>query len=119
MVALSFDPLDPPKSLVLIFVCLAGICYKWLHGKGTTNPKGLPFPPGPKPNIFIGNLFDIPSSHPWIRFTRWGKQYGELLHLNILGQHTVIINSSEIARDLLEKRSNVYSDRFPSPMLDL
>lgn len=33
-------------------------------------------PPGPRGKWFIGNLFDIPASFPWLRFSEWGKTYG-------------------------------------------
>ena len=41
---------------------------------------------------------------------------GGLIYVNILGQDTLIIGSFDVASDLLEKRSNIYSDR---PVLTL
>ena len=32
---------------------------------------------------------------------------GDLLHFNVLGSHVIVINSEEIANDLLEKRSGI------------
>ena len=40
-----------------------------------------------------------------------------MIHLNVLGQHFVILNSLELATDLFEKRSSNYSDRRQSTML--
>ena len=34
-------------------------------------------PPGPKPLPVIGNLFDMPSERPWLKFAEWKAQYGE------------------------------------------
>ena len=34
------------------------------------------FPPGPKPLPFIGNLHQVPKTHPWLKYTEWAKQYG-------------------------------------------
>lgn len=34
-----------------------------------------------------------------------------------MGQHYVILNSEDVAVDLLEKRSAIYSDRPQTPML--
>ena len=42
---------------------------------------------------------------------------GDMIYLNILGQHFVILNSLEVITDLLEKRSSNYSDRMHSMML--
>jgi hypothetical protein len=42
---------------------------------------------------------------------------GDLVHINIFGQHIIFVNSVEIARNLFEKRSSIYSDRIYSPMV--
>ena len=36
---------------------------------------------------------------------------GEMMFLSALGQGILVINSQRVAIDLLEKRSNIYSDR--------
>jgi len=36
---------------------------------------------------------------------------GDVMHLNICGQSMVILHSLQAARDLLDKRSSIYSDR--------
>ncbi|KAG6854559.1 hypothetical protein C0991_004895 [Blastosporella zonata] len=71
----------------------------------------LPYPPGPKGYPIIGNLLDIPTGFQWTTYTEWAKKYGDLLYINVLGTHLVIINSEEIADELVEKRSANYSDR--------
>ena len=93
-------------------------------------------PPGPKGYPIIGNLFDVPSTHAWEKFGEFGEKYGtshapgypapstlaktcvheflhagEITHLNVMGQVTIILNSSRAAVDLLDKRSATYSDR--------
>jgi cytochrome P450 len=40
-----------------------------------------------------------------------------MIHLNVLGQHFVILNSLEVTNDLFEKRSSNYSDRKQTTML--
>ena len=35
-------------------------------------------PPGPKGYPIVGNLFDLPPTHPWEKFAEFGKQYGAL-----------------------------------------
>ncbi|KAI0050257.1 cytochrome P450 [Auriscalpium vulgare] len=82
--------------------------------------RGLPYPPGPRGLPFIGNLLDLPSDEgSWIAFTKLGKQYGDIFSLNILGQLIVVVQSSKIAYDLLDKRSNKYSDRTTVPFYEL
>ena len=108
--------------------------------KGTdhNNPNGLPLAPGPKGYPLIGNLFDMPVDKPWVAYDKWRKTYGKILHqwlvitntiqrlnisgdmiyLNVLGQHIVILSSPTVITDLFEKRSSNYSDRKQMTMLN-
>ena len=36
---------------------------------------------------------------------------GDVVHIKIFGQPVVILNSLQASRDLLDKRSSIYSDR--------
>ena len=99
------------------------------------NPKGLPLPPGPKGYPLIGNLFDFPIITPWIVYEKWCKTYGEhlkiiwhshlkypnvlgdMVYLNVLGKHFLILGSLRRISDLLEQRSLNYSDRMQMTML--
>ncbi|KAG8881760.1 hypothetical protein FRB97_009169 [Tulasnella sp. 331] len=79
----------------------------------------LPLPPGPVGDWIIGNLRQKPSSYPWLTFAEWGRKYGPLTYLNIAGRPVLILNTHEAAIDLLEKRSEIYSDRPPLVMAEL
>ncbi|KAF8883978.1 cytochrome P450 [Infundibulicybe gibba] len=81
------------------------------------NPKRLPLPPGPKGLPIIGNLLDMPAHKPWVIYNEWSKTYGDIMHLNILGQSIIILCSTRRTTDLLEKRSSISSDRPRMPML--
>ena len=81
------------------------------------NPMGLPYPPGPRAYPLIGNIFDLPESYPWLKYAEWGKKYGDIVHIEALGRHLIILNSREVCADLLEKRSSVCSDKPHSIML--
>ncbi|KLO16916.1 cytochrome P450 [Schizopora paradoxa] len=43
--------------------------------------------------------------------TRWGKQYGDVVRVSLLGRNVIFLNSLKAANDLLDKRSSNYSDR--------
>ena len=43
---------------------------------------------------------------------------GDIIHLDVLGQHYVILGSLEVITDLFEKRSSSYSDRQQMTMLN-
>jgi hypothetical protein len=44
---------------------------------------------------------------------------GNILSFQIFGQVIVVLNSAEAAKDLLEKRSAIYSDRPVLPILEM
>ncbi|KAJ6477370.1 cytochrome P450, partial [Mycena vitilis] len=81
--------------------------------------SNLPFPPGPSPELFIGNFRQLPTKLPWLTYTEWGLRYGDLVHASALGQHVILVNSIQTAFELFEKRSHIYSDRPVVPMVDL
>ncbi|KAF8890710.1 cytochrome P450 [Infundibulicybe gibba] len=71
----------------------------------------LHYPPGPKPLPIIGNVHQVPKHHPEERFTEWANKYGDVVYTQMFQQPMVILNSLQAARDLMEKRSSIYSDR--------
>ncbi|KAH7904034.1 cytochrome P450 [Hygrophoropsis aurantiaca] len=100
--------------LILTFVLSAiSIFYaRRLVRRRRANPSGLPYPPGSRGLPVLGNLFDINMSKPWLTYTAWGKKYGDIVYLTLLGQDYIVINSVKVARTLLEQRSSNYSDRL-------
>ncbi|KAG8795750.1 hypothetical protein FRC12_010191 [Ceratobasidium sp. 428] len=60
----------------------------------------------------------MPTEYEHFGFVELGKQLNsDIFSLSILGTVIVVLNSPEDAINLLEKRSNIYSDRFCPPML--
>ncbi|KAG2125389.1 cytochrome P450 [Suillus clintonianus] len=74
-------------------------------------PRGVRFPPGPVSLPILGSALAIDVNAPWITYKAWGSQYGDVVYTTLFGQDNIVINSEEIARDLLENRSQNYSDR--------
>ncbi|KAJ7194939.1 cytochrome P450 [Mycena pura] len=74
-------------------------------------------PPGPTGYPFIGNVFDMPKSHSWKTFAKWGEQYGGIVSVTLLRQPFIIINDSAIAAEILDRSS--YADRPTSEMGNL
>ncbi|KAI0044341.1 cytochrome P450 [Auriscalpium vulgare] len=81
--------------------------------------RGLAPPPGPKPLPLLGNILDIPKTQPWGTYTEWGRKYGEITSITVLGKLIVFVHSHRAAKELLEKRGTYYSDRPNIPMMDL
>ncbi|KAJ7157971.1 cytochrome P450 [Mycena crocata] len=76
-------------------------------------------PPGPKGYPLIGNVFDMPTSHPWKTFAEWGEQYGGIMSVTLLRQPYIIINDPAIANEILDRRGNNYADRPTFEMANL
>ncbi|KAJ3824541.1 cytochrome P450 [Lentinula raphanica] len=69
-----------------------------------------PLPPGPTGLPLIGNVMDMPSESEWLTFAEWGRKYGGICSVTLLGQHMIIVNSGEVMEQL-DKRGSIHSDR--------
>ncbi|KAI0340899.1 CyP450 monooxygenase [Trametopsis cervina] len=105
-----------------LFLGIAGLAITFIVRRTEWNKRsqGLPTPPGPRGWPIIGNLFTLPNEEqPWTVYRDWSRTYGDMMSLNVLGSRMVIVSSSDIAIELLEKRSSIYSDRAPWTMDEL
>jgi hypothetical protein len=67
---------DTDKLVILFSFGLGLIVYFYSRSK-----HSLPLPPGPKKLPFLGNLFDLPTSHEWLKYAEWSKQFSTFLIL--------------------------------------
>ncbi|GJJ11062.1 hypothetical protein Clacol_005293 [Clathrus columnatus] len=77
-------------------------------------PRGLKLPPGPPGRLLIGNLLDLPKSKEWLTFDQWTNKYGDLVYLSLPGASLLLVNSYELAKELFDKKGNIYSNRYQS-----
>jgi hypothetical protein len=56
-------------------VCIVGLGLALYGLYSRRNRSGLPLPPGPKKLPLVGNVFDIPATHPWETYMAWSKEY--------------------------------------------
>ncbi|PPQ90193.1 LOW QUALITY PROTEIN: hypothetical protein CVT25_001373 [Psilocybe cyanescens] len=87
----------------------------------TFSPSSNNLPPGPKPLPIIGNALQMPTDQMEEVFTEWGAQYvqkpgtetilGDVVYARVFAQPMLVLNSLQAARDLLDRRSAIYSDR--------
>ncbi|KIJ67377.1 hypothetical protein HYDPIDRAFT_25837 [Hydnomerulius pinastri MD-312] len=78
-----------------------------------------PLPPGPTPVPFLGNIIGMDQGAPYRTYAEWAKKHGDLLYTRVLNQEVIVLNSEELAIELLEKRSHIYSDRPQHGLADL
>ncbi|EGO21511.1 hypothetical protein SERLADRAFT_440764 [Serpula lacrymans var. lacrymans S7.9] len=76
-------------------------------------------PPGPRPFPVVGNVMSVNSKEPWVTYTDWGKTYGPLVYSRLFNKDVIVINSERIAKDILDRRSSVFSDRPTLITMDL
>ncbi|KAI0082355.1 CyP450 monooxygenase [Panus rudis PR-1116 ss-1] len=101
----------PIMTLLTAFlVSFTTLCFiaLWMRKR---NCRAQSLPPGPKGNLLVGNIFDLPTSVPWKTYQDWSRVYGDLIYLDLPKQPMVILGSAKAAFDLLDKRSDLYSDR--------
>lgn len=67
--------------------------------------------PGSPRLPLISNLHQAPKEAVRIQYQKWSEQYGSLVYLKFGGTDVIFIGDHEVAKDLLEKRANVYSSR--------
>ncbi|KAI1335380.1 cytochrome P450 [Xylariaceae sp. FL0016] len=93
---------------VFPLVALVGLALYRLSRVGI-RPAG--YPPGPPTIPILGNLHLMPKENGHVQFQRWAQEYGPVYSL-ILGTKVMIVLSSDQAvKDLLDKKSNIYSSR--------
>jgi cytochrome P450 len=74
--------------------------------------KTRSLPPGPRGWPILGNMLELRGDLPvWHVFDRLKNQYGPIVYLNFAGQDVVLLNTKEVATELLDHRSFNYSDR--------
>lgn len=100
--------------------------------------RGLPYPPGPRPLPLIGNILDIPKEFSWLTYSQFSNKHGmiyfaagellteeitalagDILSFRVFGRVIVVLNSFKTSKDLLERRSHIYSDRTVPPSVEM
>ncbi|KAI5122654.1 hypothetical protein M0805_007916 [Coniferiporia weirii] len=112
--SLTYFPVRTPEYLLAIVLLFVSVS---LVRKG--KPSSLPLPPGPPAGPLTGHARKIPRTQAWKTFADWGKRYGDVVYAGGLGRSMLIVNSIAAARDLMEKRSTIFSDRPYIPVMNL
>ncbi|GAB1525372.1 cytochrome P450 2 sub U member 1 [Rhizoctonia solani] len=66
----------------------------------------------------VGNLLSIPPGHEYIAFAKLGEELkSDMVFLKIFSQKIIVLNSTDVATEILDKRSAFHSDRPFIPMV--
>ncbi|RYP48595.1 hypothetical protein DL768_005550 [Monosporascus sp. mg162] len=102
---------DPAKKILLPwtigFVALLLIFHRL--SKIGRRPKD--YPPGPPTLPLIGNLHQVPREKVHLQFQKWAEEYGPVYSLILGTKALVVLSSDQAIKDLLDKRSGIYSSR--------
>jgi cytochrome P450 len=93
----------------------AFVVISWIANSMLTQRRSK-LPPGPPRLPIIGNLHQFPKINPWRTFQEWTKQYGPIYSLQFGLNTVIVLGNHEVAHDILDKRSNIYSSRPRSVM---
>ncbi|TCD68727.1 hypothetical protein EIP91_010011 [Steccherinum ochraceum] len=101
------------SSIVVLAVSVAVLYYSMRRD------DRLPLAPGPPRRFLVGNLLDFPKSRPWETFHEWAEEHGDIMLIDLPFKPVVVLSSAKAAEALLDGRSDIYSDRPYSAMMDL
>ncbi|CCA73622.1 hypothetical protein PIIN_07575 [Serendipita indica DSM 11827] len=97
----------------------SGLAAYWLFRTREipTTQKKKPLP-GPKRKAVIGNVLDFPTQRWYEAFTEWQSRYGDVIYVELLGMPMLVVESLDVAEELLSRRANVWSARAHSVMMN-
>ncbi|KAJ3560613.1 hypothetical protein NP233_g10721 [Leucocoprinus birnbaumii] len=99
----------------LAIICVTGSIYFLYHYRRRNRH---PLPPRLRGWPIVGNAFQLPLTFVHLFYQDLGRKLGsKIICAEALGQTIIVINDAQIAIDLLEKRSTIYSSRPPIRML--
>ncbi|KUI72937.1 Isoflavone 2'-hydroxylase [Cytospora mali] len=101
-------------AFIFTFILLAQILRK-----DRTGSQNAPFPKGPKPLPYLGNLHQLPLNKSFLAFTEWSRSPETSTSDGVVGlrlgpkARAVILNKWTHVRDLFDSRGKgaIYSDR--------
>ncbi|KNG47597.1 hydrolase protein [Stemphylium lycopersici] len=72
---------------------------------------------GPKGHPFIGSLLELSDTEAVrSKVIAWRMQYGPIFHTKIGGTDYIWLSTPKAVKDLMDKKSSIYSSRAPSPL---
>ncbi|CAL5192542.1 unnamed protein product [Lathyrus oleraceus] len=94
--------------LVITFMCATILIFILRKLNQAQNSRKLP--PGPHPLPIIGNILEL-GKNPHKSLTKLSKIYGPIMTLKLGTITTIVISSPQVAKQVLQENSQVFSNR--------
>jgi cytochrome P450 len=103
-----------PKFTLYGWGAVVVICIAYLANR---DPRRKHLPPGPRGLPIIGNTHQLPQGDEVSQvIIDWAKKYGEVFRIRLGMTDYIYLNTPRAVKDLMDKKSNIYSGRHAMPM---
>jgi len=107
---------DPSIQTSMIFGAILLVVVYLVHKFVLTDPRRKHLPPlVAGPPIINHTFIHLESEFPW-RLTQWRDQYGDIFRTKSAATDFIWLSSPKLVKDIIDKRSAIYSSRQPQPM---
>ncbi|RMZ70293.1 O-methylsterigmatocystin oxidoreductase [Pyrenophora seminiperda CCB06] len=114
--ALIYFTFKVAAFLAVLFLLLS-ITYLTVVPNILKDPRRRHLPPGPRGLPFVGSLFELSDTEAVRhKVQAWHRQYGDVFYTKIGATDYMWLSSPQAVKDLMDKRSSIYSSRPPSPL---
>ncbi|CAK7218989.1 hypothetical protein SEUCBS140593_003741 [Sporothrix eucalyptigena] len=104
-------------ALVVASVFVLFGAYLYLVPNSLTDSRRRSLPPGPRGYPIVGNLFDLSNSEKVrVKVREWHQKYGDVFYTKIGGTDYIWLSSPKAVKDLMDKKSGIYSSRPYLPL---
>ncbi|KAK0513963.1 hypothetical protein JMJ35_003685 [Cladonia borealis] len=102
-----------------LLLLMVGIIVYALRSMFTIGKRGRRLPPGPSTIPVLGNEHQIPAADGHFLLTEWSRKYGGIFSLKRFTNTTLVISDRKLIKNLLDKKSNIFSNRPVSIVAEL
>lgn len=100
----------------MIFGAILLVAVYLIHKFVFTDPRRKHLPPlVAGPPIINHTFIHLEPEFPW-RLTKWRDQYGDMFRTKSAATDFIWLSSPKLVKDIIDKRSAIYSSRHPQPM---
>ena len=91
--------------------------YLWVMPNTLKDSRRKHLPPGPPGLPFVGSFFEMGDADTFrYKVQKWAEQYGEIFYTKMGGSDYIYLSSPRAVKELMDKRSAIYSSRPPAPL---